>query len=386
MTARRPTALPSETTPIPIHIRGEYGDNSLGADSSQIASVTNPLWLFGGPGNNTLVGASGGNVIVDGGGQNIVHCGNGFNNPEIVDCSDTTTAFPGLTNDYFETGGGWSDDQSAAVQSAYNGDQRLSPASAGSSAAWTFAGLSAGSYYDVYVTWSPESGASAQAQYSVTDGATPVEPIGQTGIPTLDQTQPPLDDQGAGVYWRHLGVFQCNSRVLNVSLASDGSGYVLAGAVRLVQEPAAPTTGLTMDGFAIDGNGLPAVTYTITGTPGVDCAPFSIGIYQSADGLHTDNLVGTIDLRGEKDLNNTDDLSRGTHTLEYADGLSGCAQYYIAKLDCYNEVVETSRNDNISAPLTGMFKQADGTVFVLGSATWIANDSVTVTQTPSAAT
>ena len=230
-----PFTLPNDT--IPIHVRGEYGDNTLGADPSQMANVANPLWLFGGPGNNTLTGGSGGNTIVDGGGQNVVHCGNGGDNsPEIVDNSDTTAAFPGLTNNYAESGGGWTDDgDAAALQSAYDGDQRLGPAVAGSAAAWTFGGLTAAAYYDAYVTWSPEATASTQAQYSVADGAAQIEPIGQTSIATVDQTQPPLDDQADGVYWRDLGVFQCNSSTLKVSLASDSSGNALAGAVRLVR-------------------------------------------------------------------------------------------------------------------------------------------------------
>ena len=154
--SQSPYTLPSGT--IPIHVRGEYGNNALGADPSQVANVTNPLWLFGGPGNNMLTGASGGNVIVDGGGQNVVHYGNGGNNSaEIVDNSDTTAAFPGLTNNYSETGGGWAADTSSAVASAYNGDQQIGPASTGSTATWTLTGLAAGSYYDVYVTWSPEA-------------------------------------------------------------------------------------------------------------------------------------------------------------------------------------------------------------------------------------
>ncbi len=97
----------------------------------------------------------------------------------------------------------------------------------------------------------------------------------------------------------------------------------------------------------------------------------SIGIYQSSDGLHTDDLAGTIDVSGENDLAGQYDLSAGTHTLEYSGDLNGLdgGRYYIAKLDCYNEVVETTKRDNIAAAVSGTFETSGGSVYVLSGAT-----------------
>ena len=131
-----------------------------------------------------------------------------------------------------------------------------------------------------------------------------------------------------------------------------------------------------MGSFSLNFFGFLAVTYTITGPAGVDSAPFSIGIYQSSDGLHTDNLAGTIDVTGNDGVAG-DGLSPGTHTLWYIGSLNGldCGQYYIAKLDCYNELVPTRRNDLVSAPLTGVFRDSDGSLYVI-----LNNGNVRISQ------
>jgi Ca2+-binding RTX toxin-like protein len=356
-----------------IHVRGEAGNDTFEADSD----VTLPLWLFGGSGNSTLVGGAGDDLIVGGSGTNVIHGGDGFNSPEIVDNSDTTTAFPSLASNYSESGSGWSSDTSAALANAFNSDQRIATAATGSTATWTFAGLTAGAYYDLYVTWAAESGASTAAQYTVADPGYTT----WTSLATIDQTQPPVDDQAAGVFWHHLGVFQSQSGTLTVTLASDTAGHVLAGASRLVLDATAtavPTTNLVMDSFSVDSNGLSAVTYEVTGAAST---PFSIGIYESTDGKQATTLVGTIDVSGQDDLAGNNALAVGTHTLEYTGDLAGLAagQYYIAKLDAYDEVYETSKSDNLSSPLTGVFQTPDGSLYVLA-----ANDddghSINVTQ------
>jgi hypothetical protein len=203
-----------------------------------------------------------------------------------------------------------------------------------------------------------------------------------SSLPTINQTQVPSDDQVAGVFWNHLGVFQSQSGTLDVSLASDVSGYAVAGAVRLVEHAAAPTTNLVMNSFGVDSNGNLAVTYTITG---VAAPSFSIGISQSTDGKQIGNLVGTIDVAsGTDDLAGNDALAVGTHTLEYTDDLGGldAGQYYIAKLDAYDEVYETSKSDNLSAPLTGVFEDADGSLYVL-AANDGDNHNIAITQNAS---
>jgi hypothetical protein len=339
-----------------IHVRGEAGNDTFEAASD----VTLPLWLYGGSGNSTLDGGAGDDVIVGGAGTNVIHGGDGFNSPEIVDNSDTTATFTGLASNYSETGSGWSNDPSAA--SAYNGDQRIATAATGSTATWTFAGLTTGAYYDVYVTWFPVWGSSTEAQYTVIDPGYTTS----SSLPAIDQTQPPTDDQAAGVFWNDLGVFQSQSGTLDVSLTSDTSGYAIAGAVRLVENASAPTTNLVMNSFGVDSNGNLAVTYTVTGAA---ATPFSIGIYQSTDGKQAGNLVGTIDVSGENDLAGNNDLAVGSHTLEYLGDLGGldAGQYYIAKLDAYDEVYETTKSDNLSAPLIGVFEDADGSLDVLAA-------------------
>ena len=49
-------------------------------------------------------------------------------------------------------------------------------------------------------------------------------------------------------------------------------------------------------------------------------------------------------------------------------------------MDINNAVYEQSRADNISAPFSGMFEQDDGSVYVVGNATSITGDQMSVTQ------
>ena len=144
-------------------------------------------------------------------------------------------------------------------------------------------------YYDVYVTWSPLAGASTAAQYTVIDyGITT-----WSGLPTVNQTLAPADYQAAGAFWHDLGVYQATSGTLVVQLGTDGSGEVLADAAMIVPETTAPVTNLTMNSFAVDGNGNFSVTYTIAGE---DSPPFSIGVYGSPDGVQPATLLQTYDV------------------------------------------------------------------------------------------
>jgi hypothetical protein len=122
-----------------------------------------------------------------------------------------------------------------------------------------------------------------------------------------------------------------------------------------------PVTNLVMDTFAIDANGLPTVTFTNNGE---DAPPFSISIYNSSDGVNPTTLVGTIDVTDPADLTG----GGTTHTLEYTgalNGLDGTNDYYIAQLDCNDQVDETTRADNTSAPLTGIFQTGDDSLYAL---------------------
>src|SRR5208283_4023410 len=73
-----------------------------------------------------------------------------------------------------------------------------------------------------------------------------------------------------------------------------------------------------------------------------------------------------------------------TYTVSFPAALGDLdpSQYVIAELDCYNQVAETSKADNVSAALTGIFEQSDGTLMVLGSPASITDDNLVLTQDP----
>ena len=134
----------------------------------------------------------------------------------------------------------------------------------------------------------------------------------------------------------------------------------------------------TTDGFVVDADGNLAVKYEIVGD---NAAPFSFGIYQSADGVQPTTLVGTIDVSDSADL--TGSSGTGTqHTLTYDGDLAGLdgGQYYLAKLDAYNEVYETTKAGNVSGSLLGIFQSADGSVYVFDDPGSSGSDDVTVSQ------
>ncbi len=329
-----------------IHVRGEAGNDNFAADEK----VTLPLWLFGGSGTSTLQGGAGNNVIVNGTGQNIVHSSNGVTVPQTVDDSDVAAS--GLVN-YFGKTGTWS---SQTLAAAFNGGELYHAATAGYAATWTFGNLDPTAYYEVYVTWVPITDASAGAVYSVSsDGGSTWQ-----SLASVAQTQAPADLQAAGTFWHNLGVFQVTSGTLAVKLGTDTSGYVLADAAMIAPNSVPAMTNLTMGTFTVDSQGNLSVSYTITGE---DAPPFSIGIYQSADGVQPGALAGTIDVTDQADVSG----GGTTHTLEYDGTLFGLAngQYYIAQLDCYSQVQETTRADNTSSPLMGIFETGDGSLYAL---------------------
>jgi hypothetical protein len=139
-----------------IHVRAEAGTASFITEPD----VTLPVWLFGGSAANELQGGSGNNLIVPGSGTNYISSSDGVTTPQTADDSDAQTSPATLTN-YFQDSGSWS---SNTVAAAFNGEELSHAASSGSDyASWTFANLDPTSYYDVYVTWVPISGASTAA-------------------------------------------------------------------------------------------------------------------------------------------------------------------------------------------------------------------------------
>ena len=78
-------------------------------------------------------------------------------------------------------------------------------------------------------------------------------------------------------------------------------------------------------------------------------------------------------------MDNSTQLTAGTYTAAVDAALAQmtAADYLMAKLDINDQVYETSKADNTSAPWSGMFEQDDGTVYVVEDATY---DTVTVGQ------
>ena len=74
-----------------------------------------------------------------------------------------------------------------------------------------------------------------------------------------------------------------------------------------------------------------------------------------------------------------------TYTVSFPAGLSGdSSPYLVAVLDCYDQVTETTKADNVSVPLSGVFQNGDGAVYVMGSDS--VNETVTFSQNPSTGT
>ena len=93
----------------------------------------------------------------------------------------------------------------------------------------------------------------------------------------------------------------------------------------------------------------------------------------SPDGKTPAELLQTID------VSDPTQLAAGTYTAAVDAALAQMteADYLLAKLDINDQVYETSKANNTSAPWSGMFEQDDGTVYVVEDATY---DTVTVGQ------
>ena len=271
------------------------------------------------------------------------------------------------------------------IQAGFNGTEQsiATPGGTGTAATWTFNNLPTGTdpYYDVYVTWNPQSSAATNALYAVVDGTGPT-------ITAVSQQIAPADYQADGVFWHNLGVFQVTSGTTLVVQLNGNASPVLADAVQLVACDAAPAGNMSLYGgaFSINAQGQMSVTYTVNSTNGSSVVPFSIGICGSPDKTQPTNVLQ------EYQVTDPSMLTPGQHTALIDAALSGLTEddYLVAKLDVNNQVYQTAQSGSVSAPATlppgGVFQQSDGSLYVLGvpdsTKSNNTDDNVGVTQDP----
>ena len=139
----------------------------------------------------------------------------------------------------------------------------------------------------------------------------------------------------------------------------------------------APSTNLSMDSFQINAEGEATVSYGIAGG---DSPPFTIGIYARPTGRQTADLLQTYEVDDPALLTGGE-----THTATFDADLTLLDDgnpYLIAKLDALDEVYETTKSDNRSAPLSGAFKTSDGTLYALADPAVSHSGSVGISQDP----
>ncbi len=143
---------------------------------------------------------------------------------------------PGLViDDSAGAAGGWTTTGtwSNYANQGYDGNvhQAAPAATPTATATWSFSGLTAGQYYKVETTWSPQSNRATNAPYTISGGA--------VALPVYVNEQ--LTPVGETVYshnWQELGVYEASATgTLAVSLANNANGYVIADAVLLEAVP-----------------------------------------------------------------------------------------------------------------------------------------------------
>ncbi|MCA9050235.1 MAG: choice-of-anchor D domain-containing protein, partial [Planctomycetaceae bacterium] len=137
----------------------------------------------------------------------------------IIDNDD-----PGFTSTGFSGQSGY----------GFGSDVRFaSSGTGGSTAVWTFGGLTPGSY-QVFATWAAHPNRATDAPYSVFDAASLLNTI------DVSQRTAPNDMAEAGTNWELLGTFSVSSNSLVVQLSNNADGYVLADAVAVRPAPTPP--------------------------------------------------------------------------------------------------------------------------------------------------
>jgi hypothetical protein len=142
------------------------------------------------------------------------------------------------------------------------------------------------------------------------------------------------------------------------------------------------TMDLEVGAFTVDDTGDLSVTYSITGPSEQSVAPFTIGIYGSPGGssFTPTELLQTYPVTDPSLL-----AAGGPYTVTFAGDLGNLDTncFLVADLDVYNDVRETTKADNVSAPLSGVFQTSDGTVYAFSAAGGaVAANGVLVSQDP----
>ena len=181
------------------------------------------------------------------------------------------------------------------------------------------------------------------------------------GSTLLGQADP--DNSGQGTFTFTTSSLASGSHAIAAYYEGDSNLSASEGTTSIT---VLPTTNLTMNAFAVDSSGDLSVQYTITDS---DALPFSIGIYGSPGGAS----FQPVELLQTYAVDDPSLLTGGgqTHTVTFAADLgtldTNC--FLVADLDVYNQVQETTKADNLSAPLAGVFQSGDGSVYAFSPVT-----------------
>ena len=169
----------------------------------------------------------------------------------------TTQIIDDSASQGFATVGSWS----IANNQGYDGNVHYAAAGTGSSVAtWTFT-VTPGQY-DVAATWTTFANLRAtNAPYTVLDGSTP------RGTVPVNQVLAPSGFSDQGGTWQDLGTYTINGSQLVVQLSNSANGYVIADAIRIQFEGAAPTVQVQDGSTPIASGGSDSFGTTTVGSP-----------------------------------------------------------------------------------------------------------------------
>jgi hypothetical protein len=127
---------------------------------------------------------------------------------------------------YSTTGGTWSN-TGAGV--GYGASAQFSHGAAGSTASWTFTGLTPATTYYLGHTWGANAAWASAINIKVydSDGTTVLLNT------TFDETQSPADFTDTGASWHFLGGFAPTGTSLKITITDPGTGYTIADAALL---------------------------------------------------------------------------------------------------------------------------------------------------------